>query len=337
MPRRIATVLLGACVVGLAATGLAGWLLPFEQGLPLFDLHRALGVAALLITALWKGRIAARSLRRRLLRPRHGTPDRAVWTGLTAAGLLVGALGLGLAWTLGLLSYESLRGYSPLNVHVFLGLALLPALVPHLLDRWEGWPRRVELRGRRSALRVLALSVGAFALWRGLEALAATPARRATGSKHAGSFSANGYPVTIWAFDGVPAIERDGWRLKVLGKVERPGEIGYDELVGSFPSHERAIVLDCTGGWWSEQVWKGVGLSEVLAARGPLPGARGVEVTSVTGHGWSFRLHEPGEALLATQVGGEELTAGHGYPVRLAVPGSRGFQWVKWVERVEVY
>src|SRR5438093_2089347 len=160
MPRRVANVLLGAGVVGLAATGLAGWLLPFGQALPLFDLHRALGVAALLLVAAWKWRIARRSLRRRLERPpvdRSGR-DRTVWGGLTAAVLLVGAFGLGLAWTLGLLSYESLLGYSPLNLHVYLGLALLPTLVPHLMRRWEGWPRRVELRRRRTVLRALALA-----------------------------------------------------------------------------------------------------------------------------------------------------------------------------------
>ncbi|HEY3078541.1 MAG TPA: molybdopterin-dependent oxidoreductase [Chloroflexota bacterium] len=339
MPRRVANVLLGAGVLGLVATGLAGWLLPFEPALALFDLHRALGAAALLVVAAWKWRIAARSLRRRLVRPPGAGQgyDRTVWGGLTAAALLVGAFGLGLAWTLGLLSYQSLRGYSPLNLHVYLGLALVPALLPHLLQRWEGWPRPIEARGRRTALRALGLSIGALALWRGLEALAASPGRRMTGSKHAGSFSGNAYPVTIWTFDGVPAIDREGWRLKVLGKVERPGEIGYDELAGSFPARERAITLDCTGGWWSEQLWRGVALRDVLVSRGPLAGARGVDVRSLTGHSWSFRIDELDEALLATHVGGEELTPGHGYPVRLAVPGRRGFQWVKWVDRVEVY
>jgi DMSO/TMAO reductase YedYZ molybdopterin-dependent catalytic subunit len=45
---------------------------------------------------------------------------------------------------------------------------------------------------------------------------------------------------------------------------------------------------------------------------------------------------EAREALLATHVGGERLSHGHGFPLRLVAPGRRGFQWVKWVERVEV-
>jgi DMSO/TMAO reductase YedYZ molybdopterin-dependent catalytic subunit len=35
-------------------------------------------------------------------------------------------------------------------------------------------------------------------------------------------------------------------------------------------------------------------------------------------------------------VGGEPISHGHGAPVRLVAPGRRGFQWVKWVVRLEV-
>jgi hypothetical protein len=323
MPRRGANVLLAAGIVGLTATGLLGWLLPFERALWPFDLHRLLAAALLLVALTWKWRIAARSLARRW------PGDRSVWAGLTLALVLAGAAGLGFAWTLGLLSYESLNGYSALNVHVFLGLALVPLLLPHLLRRWEGWPRRVEVRGRRAALRTIGLAVGAVALWRAIDAVATV--RRESGSKHAGSFSGNRYPTTIWTFDEVPVVDRADWRLKALGR-----ELSYDELVGAFPAREAAVVLDCTGGWWSEQSWRGVGLLDVLRALGLPPTARRVEVVSVTGHAWAFRVDELADALLATHVGGEELTTGHGYPVRLAVPGRRGFQWVKWVERVEV-
>jgi DMSO/TMAO reductase YedYZ molybdopterin-dependent catalytic subunit len=47
-------------------------------------------------------------------------------------------------------------------------------------------------------------------------------------------------------------------------------------------------------------------------------------------------MDELTEALLATHVGGEALAEGHGAPVRLVVPGRRGYQWVKWVGRVTV-
>ena len=30
------------------------------------------------------------------------------------------------------------------------------------------------------------------------------------------------------------------------------------------------------------------------------------------------------------------LSAGHGFPLRLAAPGRRGYGWVKWISEVEV-
>ncbi len=74
----------------------------------------------------------------------------------------------------------------------------------------------------------------------------------------------------------------------------------------------------------------------VLRSRGLAADARSVTVTSVTGHSWTFGLEDLEDALLATHVGGEPLSAGHGAPLRLVVPGRRGFQWIKWVGGVEV-
>jgi DMSO/TMAO reductase YedYZ molybdopterin-dependent catalytic subunit len=59
-------------------------------------------------------------------------------------------------------------------------------------------------------------------------------------------------------------------------------------------------------------------------------------VASRTGYRWSFALEDARMLLLATHVGGDQLSHDHGAPVRLVVPDARGFQWVKWVERIEL-
>jgi DMSO/TMAO reductase YedYZ molybdopterin-dependent catalytic subunit len=56
----------------------------------------------------------------------------------------------------------------------------------------------------------------------------------------------------------------------------------------------------------------------------------------VTGYRFSLQIDEAREALLATRVDGEPLEHGHGFPLRLVASGRRGYQWVKWVESVEV-
>jgi DMSO/TMAO reductase YedYZ molybdopterin-dependent catalytic subunit len=159
------------------------------------------------------------------------------------------------------------------------------------------------------------------------------PAKRATGSRHAGSFTANEFPVTIWSIDSVPTIDVATWRLVVGGAVTRPLTLSYRDIAG-MPRREASVVLDCTGGWWSEQLWSGVSLMDLLARSGMSEVATRVEVISVTGHRWTFDRSEAERAILATHVGGEPLSAGHGYPLRLVAPSLRGFLWIKWVGEV---
>ena len=69
------------------------------------------------------------------------------------------------------------------------------------------------------------------------------------------------------------------------------------------------------------------------------PGAgapRSHAVVSVTGHRIVLPMADLETAVLATHVGDEPLSPGHGFPVRLVVPGRRGYHWVKWVQRIEV-
>ena len=323
MPRRLANLLLLGLVLGLVGSGLLGWILPVATAAPLYGLHRALGIA-LLVALLWKIAIARRSLARRV--PRG---DTSVAIGAGASLALVASVALGLAWTLGLVSFDSLAGYSALNIHVFLGLALVPLAAWHLAGRWETRPSLGRLMTRRATFRLVGLAAIAAALLPALDRLAdATGARRITGSKHAGSFSGNAMPVTTWMVDAVPRIDAGSWRLAVGDR-----SLTFAELT-ALPGRELAAVLDCTGGWWSEQVWSGIRVGDVLE----LVGIEGdsATVTSVTGHGWTFPTAELKDALLATHLGGQPLTPAHGYPVRLVAPGRRGFQWIKWVARIEL-
>ena len=64
--------------------------------------------------------------------------------------------------------------------------------------------------------------------------------------------------------------------------------------------------------------------------------ARYVSFVSVTSYRWSLPLEEARNALLATYSGEESLSHEHGFPLRLVAPDRRGFEWVKWITRVEV-
>ena len=325
MPRRLANVALLAAIATLLVSGIVAWLLAEGPAGPLYVAHRIAGVT-LVLGLVWKYAIARRSLHRRGLR------GSGVWIGLATAGLTITAAGLGLAWTAGLVSFDRPFAYSSLNLHVIAGLALGAFVVTHVLARGESRPALVTLAGRRAALRGLALLAASFVVTVALDRVAL--ARRGSGSRHAGSFRGNAFPVTIWSLDSVPSIDIESWRLRVNGPAnERPIELSYADLA-TLPRREASVVLDCTGGWWSEQVWSGVSLMDVLARSGMSEAVTRVEVISVTGHRWTFDRSEAEQALLATHVGGEPLSAGHGYPLRLVAPSLRGFLWIKWVGEV---
>jgi DMSO/TMAO reductase YedYZ molybdopterin-dependent catalytic subunit len=324
MPRRLANLALLAAVASLLVTGVISWLLPDSGAAFLYVAHRVAGIA-LVLALVWKYAIARRSLRRR------GLGGAGVWIGLLTAIATVTAAGIGLAWSAGLVSFDRPFAYSALNLHVIAGLALGALVVVHALARGESRPALVTFAGRRAALRGLALLAASIVVSVAVDQFAI--AKRATGSRHAGSFSGNAFPVTIWSFDSVPSIDLDSWRLKVRGSASRSTELSYADIA-ALPHREASVVLDCTGGWWSEQVWSGVSLMEIFARTGMGEAATRVEVISVTGHRWTFDRSEAEQAILATHVGGETLSAGHGYPLRLVVPSLRGFLWIKWVGEV---
>jgi DMSO/TMAO reductase YedYZ molybdopterin-dependent catalytic subunit len=324
MPRRLVNLGLLALVAVLLVTGVVSWLVPVTAAEPLVFVHRLAGIALVLLAG-WKYVIARRSLRRR------GFATPSVWVGIGGALAAASALSFGIAWTAGLASFDRPFAYSALSLHVIAGMGLAALVTAHALLRGERRPPLVSLADRRAALNGLGLLAVSIAATSVMDRLALP--RRATGSRHAGSFNGNAFPVTIWSFDTVPAVDLATWKLSLRGPQGRSAAITYGEIA-ALPHRDISAVIDCTGGWWSEQAWSGVGLPDLLDVIGMRSNATRVEVVSVTGHRWTFDRREIDRAILATHVGGEPLSAAHGHPLRLVVPDLRGFLWIKWVGEV---
>jgi DMSO/TMAO reductase YedYZ molybdopterin-dependent catalytic subunit len=299
----------------------------------LFWLHGVAGLSLVLLVGFKLRRVAHRVTDRRLW-------DRATGLSVLTAAVALAALATGVGWVLG--ANVRVLFWTLLNVHIGLGLVLLPVVIAHLLTRAKR-PTRADVAGRRTALRYAGVLLTGAALYRLQSvwnaALGTVGAdRRFTGSKptgelYGGATVGGDFPVTSWVADDPDPVDRRAWRLRVDGLVASPGSLSFEDLS---PAATRRALLDCTSGWYTVQDWRGVRLGDLLDAAGVEDGARWVTVHSVTGYRWSFPLPAAREFLLATHVGGDRLSHGHGAPLRLVAPDRRGFQWVKWVDRVEV-
>jgi DMSO/TMAO reductase YedYZ molybdopterin-dependent catalytic subunit len=281
----------------------------------------ALGI---LILAPWKSIIARRGLRR----DRPGSWASLVFTVLVAVALLAGVgHSTGLLRTLG-------GDITAMQLHVGAALISIPFGVWHVVAR-RVRPRRTDL-SRRTLLRAGALAAGSLAAYGGLAGLVRVTSlpgrrRRFTGSYAMGSFDPDQMPVTQWLFDAVPEVDGSAWRLRTIDPRGETRPLLLEEL-DAMSEPVRALV-DCTGGWYAEQDWEGVRMDRLLP---PTDEARSILTRSVTGYSRRFPAADAGHLWLATRVGGEPLSPGHGYPARIVAPGRRGFWWVKWVESIEL-
>src|SRR2546426_9716810 len=102
-------------------------------------------------------------------------------------------------------------------------------------------------------------------------------------------------------FDGTPEVDVQTFQLMVAGTAWR-----YDDLLAF--SDSVTAVLDCTGGWYSEQAGGGVWLHRVLPPGAPAPS---LNVGSITGHSRPFDVDEAQQLLLATRLDGNRLGTRH--------------------------
>jgi len=317
-----------AAVLFTAGSGILSFVGYSPEWAVLFWAHRVVGLSLVPLLGFKLARVRSRLTNPSLWQP---TTTLSVVTGVVAfATITAGAL-----WVFGVSA--RIGPFTLLSVHAGLGLGLVVLMVLHARTRFRP-PRRTDFDRRRTTLQYSAMLIAAALAYRGqlllnglLPAVGAD--RRLTGSHREEGSGNDSFPVTSWVADDPDPVDADEWQLTVDGAVGEPLELSRDALS---PTTVEEAVLDCTSGWYTVQEWSGVRVGDLLDGATAAEDARYVRFVSVTGYRWSFPVEEARDALLATQVGGEPLSHGHGAPLRLVAPGRRGFQWVKWVTRVEV-
>ncbi|MFL5664073.1 MAG: molybdopterin-dependent oxidoreductase [Ktedonobacteraceae bacterium] len=310
-------------------TGVVSLISGHPQEWFIFVLH---GIAGFWILPLLWGKL--RRVWPRLIHPQRW--DRRTVFGLLALLLVTLALASGIWWVGGGDLY--FVGFNLLNWHIILGFVITAAIVTHMFARAKRLRKR-DIVGRRRVLHFSALLLGSVAIWptqqlaeRVLDLPGAR--RRFTGSYESSSYAGNAFPTSSWVSDAPHPIDEQTWRLSLGGAITTPRNFSYDELVAAQDTEE--ATLDCTGGFFSTQHWRGIRVGHLLDHAALHTDARYVSFVSVTSYRWSLPMEEARAALLATHIDEDPLSHEHGFPLRLVAPGRRGLEWVKWITRIEV-
>lgn len=163
----------------------------------------------------------------------------------------------------------------------------------------------------------------------------------------------------------IPRLDARSFRLSVKGLVERPLTLKMSDL-RALPARDLVATLECAGngrtlfrpaiegehwdlGAVSTARWGGISLREVLDRAGVQPNGREVVFRGADGgpleelpapirfeRSLPIEVATDADVLLVHTMNGAPLTAAHGFPLRLVVPGWYAVASVKWLTEIEL-
>ncbi len=136
----------------------------------------------------------------------------------------------------------------------------------------------------------------------------------------------------------IPHTELAAWDFRVWGEVEQELTLDWAQFT-ALPTVEVTQDIHCVTRWSRfDMTFKGVAWRELEALVGQKPSARFAIAQAEQG----FTANVPiaflraEGALLAYEANGEPLSAEHGWPLRLVIPGKYFWKSAKWLRGIEL-
>lgn len=151
--------------------------------------------------------------------------------------------------------------------------------------------------------------------------------------------------------EAATSLKTTPWTVKIDGLVEKPREIGFEDLLKALPLEERLYRHRCVEGWSMVVPWTGLSMKSFVAWAKPLASAKYVQFETFVDpkmapgqksffYTWPYvegvTMAEANNdlAFLVTGAYGKALPNVMGAPLRLALPWKYGFKSAKSIVKI---
>ena len=151
--------------------------------------------------------------------------------------------------------------------------------------------------------------------------------------------------------ESAQALKTNPWTVKIDGLVEKPLEIGFDDLLKAMSLEERLYRHRCVEAWSMTVPWTGFPLKALVAFAKPMASAKYVQLETFLDpkmapgqksffYPWPYlegvTMAEANNdlAFMVTGAYGKPLPNVMGAPLRLALPWKYGFKSVKSITKI---
>lgn len=154
----------------------------------------------------------------------------------------------------------------------------------------------------------------------------------------------NLHPIPLNQFETMGlsdyTVDPEIWRLEVVGRVKRRLSLSFAEIL-RLPAIEKKVLLICPGVFANFGRWKGIPISALIEAAQADSGVthitiRGPDDPDGKSKRFPVSAIQSDAVFLAYEINGQVLPPKHGYPLRVVAEGYFGFDWIKFVQRVEL-
>ena len=142
-------------------------------------------------------------------------------------------------------------------------------------------------------------------------------------------------------YSSTPDVDANSWKLLIDGRVDSPLQVDLANIK-ALPKYDDVRTLECIGNPVGGRLignveWNGIRIKDLLAKVKIDSKVTHVNFEAADGYYTSVELDwvmQDG-TMLAYGINGEPLAAGHGFPLRINMPGLYGQKMPKWITHIQ--